>query len=92
MAVLAPGEVTLALILWLETVLFEQTFRKAERHGGIVGPLAGLQVEGTAADDVVDGRELAGGGEFKGGAKGIAGGEAKQATEVAVEGGGGHGW
>ena len=72
MPVLPPAYVALHLIACIEAFAFDQTFGEAEGHGGIIGPLAGLETPAAAADHVRDGREAAGRLELEGGADRIA--------------------
>ncbi len=72
----------------------DEGLREAERHGGVVGPAAGGEVEvgvvleaGVGCDE--DGGEGAAAAEFEGGAEGVAGGEG---VEGAADAGGGGGW
>lgn len=83
-ALFVPAGVALELVNRVEAATFDEALREAERHGRVVGPLAGLQVEGAATDHVGDGLEAAGGLEFQGGAHGIADGKTEEAAEVAV--------
>ena len=83
-ALAPPPDVALHLVTGVETLALDQARREAERHGGVVGPLAGLQVERTAADHVVDRLEGAGRLELESGAERVTGRQAEQAATEAV--------
>jgi hypothetical protein len=72
------------LVHWIEAPARDQALGQAEGHGGVVGPLAGLQAEGPAADHVLDGREGAPRLEFQGGAKGITDCQSEDGAPVPV--------
>jgi hypothetical protein len=65
--------VTLHLIVRVEAVAFHQAFGQAQRHGGVVRPLAGLKVEWAATDNRVQGRESSGWLKLDSGAQCITG-------------------
>ena len=56
-AFLPPADVSFHLIFRIESLAFNQAFGKAEGHGGVVGPLAGFEVERAATDHVGNGFE-----------------------------------
>ena len=67
-----PTPVALHLIVRVEATGFDQTAGQTQRHAGVVGPLAGFEVERSAADHVGDGWKRATRTEFDGRADGIA--------------------
>src|SRR4051794_30202622 len=79
-----PANVTGELVDRVEPVHLEQALGEAERHRRIVGPLARLEVEGTAAEHVFDWRERAGRLEFEGGSERVTRGKAEHRAEVPV--------
>jgi hypothetical protein len=79
-----PAHITLQLIDRVEALFFNETLGQAERHGGVIGSLAGFEAEWTAADNVGKWRETAGRLEFKGGAQGVADGEAEEGAAGVV--------
>ncbi len=79
-----PAHIPLQLIDRVEALFFHEAFGQAKGHGGVIGPLAGLEVERAAADNIGNWRETAGLFEFKGGAQGIANSEAKQGTTITI--------
>lgn len=54
MAVSGRSRVPFQAVEWVETAFLNQAFRQTKGHRGVVGPLAGLEVEGSAAHPVVD--------------------------------------
>ena len=52
-----PARVALHLVVRIEAFALEQAFGEQQRHGRIVGPRAARQIEGSAAEQVPDGRE-----------------------------------
>ena len=74
------------LVPCFKHVALGQARGQAQRHRGIVGPFAGLEVKGAAADHVGDGREGASALELDSGAHGVAAGESEQAAAKAIEG------
>ena len=75
----------------IEGTALDEGFREAEGHAGVIGELAGLEVEGAATDHAGDRGEGAGWREFECGAKGVADGEAEEAAAIARLQGDGHG-
>ena len=69
LALLPPAAIALHLIFRVEAVAADQAFAKAKRHAGVIGPLAGLQVERAAALHVSEWPERAGRLEFQCGAE-----------------------
>ena len=55
-----PAQVSRQLVDGVESLGLEQALREAEGHRRVVCPLPWLEIEGTAADHVVDGVEGAG--------------------------------
>jgi hypothetical protein len=49
-----PAHVAGELVDRIESLAFDQTLGQAERHRGVVSPLARPEVERSAADDVVE--------------------------------------
>ncbi len=85
MTFLPPADVPFHLILGIESPAFDETLGEAEGHGCVVGPLARLEVEGTAADHVGDGLEAARRLELQTGSQGVADGKPEQAAAVSFE-------
>ena len=59
-AVMVPAQVAFHLIARVEGLAFglaafDQAFGQAQGHRGVIGPLAGLQIERTAASHLFDG-------------------------------------
>lgn len=79
-----PADVALELVERVEASAPDQALGEAERHRGVVGPLAGCEVERAAADDVVDRGEGGGAAELERRAECVAGGEAEEGAVVAV--------
>jgi len=77
-AMLGPLRVSLQLVNGIEPAFLHQTLRQAKRHRGIVSPLAGLEVEGTATDHVSKFFEGTRGFEFESGSDGVSNCEAEQ--------------
>jgi hypothetical protein len=90
-AMLPPPAVGVELVGRVEPAADDQAVGQAQGHRGVVGPLAWFEVEGAAADQVVDRLEGVGRPELQGGADGVPGGEAEQAAAVAGKRGDGHG-
>src|SRR5262249_43493154 len=88
--VTVPPAVRFELVNRVEALLRDEALGEAQRHRRVVGPLAWLQVERPAADDIGERLERAGQFELQGGAEGIPGGEPEQAPAVAIE--RGHWW
>jgi len=82
---LPPAHITFHLIFRIESPTFNQAFGKAEGHGGIIGPLAGLEVERAAADHVGDGREAPRRFELQSCSQGVADGEPEEAAPISFE-------
>src|SRR5690349_423599 len=85
MAVVIPVEVAVHLVDGIESVAMEQAVREAQRHRGVVGPLAGLETERPAADHVGERLESSARLELDRRADGITAGEAEQAAAEAIE-------
>src|SRR5947208_5167024 len=77
-AVAPPADVAHELVDRVEAAPLDQALGEAERHGRVVGPGPGGEVERTAADELGDGAEGAGRAEFKGGTEGVAEGETQE--------------
>ncbi len=84
----APHEVSLVALR-----IGQQALSQAERHRGVVGPLAWRKLKAAAPHHVSDGRVTVARQELNGGADRIANGEADDAADGAVSRwiGGGHG-
>ena len=82
---LVPQHVAAQLVLEVELASVEQRLGEAQRHRGVVGPLARLQAERAAADHVVDRLEGARRAELERRADGVAAREAEQRADGAVE-------
>ena len=61
-----------------------QAFGQTQGHGGVVGPLAGLQAERSTAHHVVNGLKGSGRFEFQRRAQRVSGRQAQQAALVAI--------
>ena len=81
-----PAHVALQLVDGVEPPLLDEALGEAEGEGGVVSPLAGLEVERPAADHAGDGRERSGRPELQRRAEGVAHGQAEEATAVMAEG------
>lgn len=73
-----PAQITAHLIRGVEPPAGHQALGKTQGHGGIVGPLAGREAEGSAADHVVDRLKGAGPPELQGRPQGIAHGKSQE--------------
>ncbi len=71
----------------IEATGFDKAGRKAEGHARIVGPLTGLETEGTTADHIVDRSKGARTPELQCSAERIADRETQQGGFVFVHGG-----
>ena len=81
-----PTHVPAHLVSGVKSAAFRKACREAEGHGGVVGPLAGLQAEWPAAHHVVDGPEAAGRLELQRRAQGIARGQPQKGAAIPVAG------
>jgi len=81
-----PAHVALQLVDGVEPPLLDEALGEAEGEGGVVGPLAGLEVERPAADHAGYRRERPGRSELKRRAEGVACCEAEEAAAITVEG------
>ena len=85
MSFLPPAHITFHLTFWIESPTFNQAFGKAEGHGGIIGPFAGLEMERAASHHVGDGCECSGRLEFKRSPQGIPNRQAGETSEIAIQ-------
>ena len=53
-AFLIPEAIARESLSGIESLSLDQAFGQAKRHGGVVGPLPGLEAKRSAADDVVN--------------------------------------
>ena len=84
-SVAPPPDVPLQLVHGVESPAFDQTFRQAEGHGGVVGPFAGHQPVGAAAEHLGHGIERSRSHEFHWRAQGISHGQPQQGSPVPVQ-------
>jgi hypothetical protein len=75
-----PFKISSHLILRIESPRFDQTLRQAERHGGIIRPLTGLEIKRSTADHIINGIKGAGRSELKRGAQRVADGQTQEPT------------
>src|SRR5690606_3625952 len=80
-----PAYVALHLVARVEAAALEDALGEAERHGGVIGPLARREAVGPAAAQVVERREAAGPLELDGRAERVADGESEQRAGVAMD-------
>src|SRR5690606_29785380 len=79
-AFLPPAHVAFHLVAGVETAALVQAIAEAERHRGVIRPLAGVQAEGSATHHVRQWTKAAARLELDGGADGVARSQAKQAA------------
>src|SRR5690606_7162935 len=84
-AVAVPVYVALHLVARVEAAALEDALGEAERHGGIIRPLARGEAVGSAAAQVVERREAARPLELDGRAERVAGGESEERAGVAMD-------
>ena len=77
-ALFVPAKVAAELINGIKTARFHQALGQAERHGGVVGPLAGAEVVGSAAAKALDREKGAPGQKLHLRPQRVADGEAKK--------------
>jgi hypothetical protein len=80
-----PRDVARQLVVRIGRAALDQAFREAERHRRVVGPFAGFEVEGAAADHVGDRSKAARRGELERRPQGVAGRKSEHRPAVAVK-------
>jgi hypothetical protein len=84
MSILPPSHVSLHLICCVESSLLDQAFGKTQCHGGVIGPLACFQAEGSAAYHVRNGLKAFRPLELERRADGVSDRQAQQAATVSL--------
>src|SRR5579862_9268914 len=84
MAVPIPADVPFHLVTRVKAAAFDQTLSEAESHRRVVRPLASIQTEWPATDDVVDRCKRTRGLELQRGSQCVTSGQAQQATAIAL--------
>src|SRR5690606_6074477 len=77
-AVAEPANVALQLVDRVEAASLDKALRQTQRHAGVVSPLSGHQLEGSATDHVCHRLESARSFELECGAEGVANSQPEQ--------------
>lgn len=84
-AFLPPTAVALHLVFRVESLAGDEAFGQAKGHGGVIGPLPRLQVEGATADHVGDGLEAPRQFELQRRSQGVSRCQAEEAAAISFD-------